>query len=500
MKDHNPMVFRLFILLNMAFFLCLIGSEAEEFFLHELLIFGAVFSLIVGAQCCLIWCLQTLLQATVGNSSKPAVPIAFFVLTTVNAYFFCFGEFKISDEKQWLMALVVGALMLAGAWMTWLRKPVLLFSSILVVMSIYNYASKRVGMASAELSTSSTTAAFQSKPNFYAISFESLVSPHALKRFYDASDMAHFDALKQRGFRVLDGAYSAGSATIGSLSQVLEYQENLKTSEQMRAVFGSRNTTYRIFRENGYQVNFMYANNYLGSNRGGADYFFPAKSFSTCHFLSDSYLYFACHKDFANWINQQLFGESSYISVDQHLSLIKQRVDAIIGSDDPGFIFTHVNFPGHTRLDHDYRDAKAIASFADQTRESIPQIKSHFEDVFDYIIGNDPNAVILVSGDHGAWISRGLTSATAEDTDSPFSLEDMVLDRHGVAMAIYPENFCEERIREGTSTLLLMRNIFACLSGETEMTRAEHEVQQQIVFEGKRRDLRDLLDASKSTP
>ena len=75
-----------------------------------------------------------------------------------------------------------------------------------------------------------------------------------------------------------------------------------------------------------------------------------------------------------------------------------------------------------------------------------------------------------------------------------------MLDRHGVAMAIYPKGFCEERIREGTSTLLLMRNMFACLSGETEMTRAEHEVQQQIIFEGKRRDLRDLLDASKSLP
>ncbi|MGI9499417.1 MAG: hypothetical protein ACR2P3_05235, partial [Geminicoccaceae bacterium] len=443
---------------------------------------------------------QALLRATVGDSSKLATPIAFFVLTTVNAYFFFFGEFKISDEKQWLMALIAGALMFAGAWIVWLRKPVLLFSSILVAISIYNYASGRISLASVELAGSSTTAAFQSKPNFYAISFESLLSPYALKHLYDASDMDHFDALRERGFRVLDGAYSAGSATIASLSQVLEYEENLQTSEQMRAVFGSKNTTYRIFKENGYKVNFMYASNYLGANRGGADYFFPEKSFSTCHFLSDSYLYFACHKDFANWVNQRLFGESSYISVDQHLALIKDRVDAIVDSDDPGFIFTHINFPGHTRLDHDYRDTKAISGFADQTRNWIPQIKNYFEDVFDHIIESDPNAVILVYGDHGAWISRGMTSSVADEADSPFSLGDMLLDRHGVAMAIYPNNFCEERIREGTSTLLLMRSIFACLSGETEMTRAEHEVQQQIFFEGKRRDLHDLLRPSKGLP
>lgn len=486
--------FLLFILVNSVSFFWLIGSEAEEFFLHEFLIFGTVFFLVVGVQCLIVWSLYVPLQRMMGRSSKHVAHVVLFALTVVNAYVSCFGEFHTADKYRWLLAALPGVLLLAGVQTAPLRRGISLFSLILIAMSLYSYVGERIGMANAKLTSSSTTASFQNRPNVYAVSFESLLSPHALKRFYDASDPGHFDYLRKRGFRVLDDAYSAGSATIASLSRILEYDTDLRRTEQMRAVFGSENTTYRILRENGYQINFMYAKNYLGTNRGGADYFFPVRSFSTCHFLSEDYLYFACKRDFASWINKKLFGGTSYLSVEQHIELIKDRVDAIKNGNGPGFIFTHINFPGHTLLNHDYRDSEAIASFAGLTRERIPQIKRYFEAVFDHIVENDPDAVILVYGDHGAWISRGMTASEAGDGNTIFSFKDMLLDRHGAALAIYPRNFCEERIREGASTLLLMDNLFACLSGQTEMTEAEHQARQQIFHGGKRRALKSLLD------
>jgi hypothetical protein len=490
------MAYPLFILVNAACFLWLVGSEAEEFFLHELAVFGGVLAAVLVAQLLLTGLVVRLARAQAVPRLADQLGLGLLAAATVaNAYHFCFGEYHIQAVYQWLLAALAGGLFLAAATRPAATRAGALFAGLSIAMSLLSYAAERIGMAHADLPQSEGAARFAATPNVYAISFESLVSPRALALLYSAGEAPHFDLLRSHGFRVLERAYSADWATLPSLARILDFDVELATAAQMRAVFGSANTTYRHFKANGYQISFIYSSNYMGVNRGGADYFYPAVSFSTCHFLSERYGYFACAPGFVRLVNRELFQAQGHLPADQHVQLINDRVDAIMAAGRPGLVVSHIDSPAHTDLDHDYRDQAAHDRFIGAARARLPEVARHLERLLGHIRQRDPEAVILIYSDHGAWMTRGMTAEQASAGTPQFPRAAVVEDRHGVvALAVYPADFCADRLGDGASTLFLMKDLIACLSGQAAVSDAERAGSRSIYWLGQRTLLSHLLE------
>ena len=109
-----------------------------------------------------------------------------------------------------------------------------------------------------------------------------------------------------------------------------------------------------------------------------------------------------------------------------------------------------------------------------------------------YIAAKDPNAVIVVFGDHGTLRFRGIT-ADKVFTEKPLvPLHKVLLDQNGVMLAVYPKDFCVNRIGDGFSTKALTENIIACLNGDDSPTEEERKRARTIRFLDEPRDLQDL--------
>ena len=84
------------------------------------------------------------------------------------------------------------------------------------------------------------------------------------------------------------------------------------------------------------------------------------------------------------------------------------------------------------------------------------------ERIIEHVRSNDPTAILLMFGDHGMHLSRGVD---AED-DPAFYLQD----RFAILGGVYPPDRCEEHFDEAEAkgymtTLDAVHAILGCLSG-----------------------------------
>jgi hypothetical protein len=112
-----------------------------------------------------------------------------------------------------------------------------------------------------------------------------------------------------------------------------------------------------------------------------------------------------------------------------------------------------------------------------------------------FIIRKDPTAVVIVMGDHGTHLFRRDWRAIRNQVFSNIAtlpIETLLEDQHVVTYAVYPASFCQHRMSEPLSTITLMPNLIACLSGDDSPTDEERRRTRSILFLGDLWDLRDL--------
>lgn len=83
----------------------------------------------------------------------------------------------------------------------------------------------------------------------------------------------------------------------------------------------------------------------------------------------------------------------------------------------------------------------------------------------DKIIRQDEDPIIIVFGDHGARLTRGMSTDPGDyPNNSGYSYEDVIKERFGVTIAVYPDDFCRDGLRDNISTLVIARAVIKCLS------------------------------------
>ena len=450
-----------------------IADAAEEIAPGEIAVLAAVVAIVLAIQFAVLWLAEKL-----GKNWLTNLLVAAFV--AANAYHFALLTLEAEATTRLLIALATGIVALAVVTARISARLPLIFGGVFTLLSLAQYGYGRVELAKAgrTLPPAAISLPVKSDRNVYLISMESLHSPSALRQLYKIDGPPHLAYLQQEGFRILDRAYSADTSTRRSYERILEFSKPLPP-EELAPVFRSGNSTFRSFKDSGYRVQFLYVNNYLNVGSHVIDYVFPPTGFYVCDNVPTEFYYFAC-RDTPRWfVNRTFFGVVPRVEVQDEISELNTRVAKANQDDHPWLTISHIAFPRHTPKTHKFDDAPKAEEFRELIRSFMPQIADNYRSIVSNIKKHDPNAVIITYGDHGAMLTRGMK---INQQNAPFTRDDVLQDRYGVMLAVYPADFCRNRISEGSTTSVVVKSVIQCLSGDDNPTAEETERARTISY------------------
>ena len=311
---------------------------------------------------------------------------------------------------------------------------------------------------------------FQETPNLYFISFDSIV-PRVLMQKYSGIEDTEFHRTFDRHFRRFPNFFSNAAPTKVSLNAVLAL--DMETLEDILRTVGWDHLSLfsghqpsplsAILRKNGYVVSTAYANEYLGipgREKGpNVDRYHVMSAHTICPILEDSK---ETTMRVAFWgycmFSKKMGWWDSELNNQRLVDLVKEKFD----NKRPQFMMTHFYLPGHTNLAFRYNDETARRQFKQWYTARINHARVYLEEIVSHLKTNDPNAILLVYGDHGPFLSRHVSV----ETDAVFVIQD----HFGVLGGIYPRDRCaasfDEASSQGYMTVLdAVHGLLHCLSG-----------------------------------
>ena len=151
--------------------------------------------------------------------------------------------------------------------------------------------------------------------------------------------------------------------------------------------------------------------------------------------------------------------EANGSDIARHLEYFKSRT----ANERSQFLMTHIKEPGHTDLRFRYDNQEQRNTEIRRYSQSLDGSATRYlEAIIEHLRNNDPDAILYVYGDHGPWLSRGMSFE-----DNPTFV---VQDRLGVLGGVYPPDACatyfDETLSKGYMTALEgVHTILRCLSG-----------------------------------
>ena len=458
----------LLVVMSAAVFAFLFGNEADEIYPAALAILALMLAVVLVVQAGALLIVHRALKA-LGNERLGllACKLLGAAFLASNAYHTALMTFDAQDEVQVALSVMIGGLLLLvlsrPRWHGFVRFTTIAY----VVLSLGLYTYTRVAMRLAP-DPGSSPITVSAKRNVYLIGNESLHSAKAYRELHGIEDLPHEDYLRANGFRVLDHAYSADDTTLKTYSRMFEFGREITGDDIVRrSVFRTRNATFDAFAKGGYRLQFIYKNTYFGLDPALVDYAFPKSAFYACASVPETFFYVLCREEVVRTINRRIFQSTQELTPD----LIAERIEAVRASGQPWFTFYHQAFPSHSPNNHSYTDEKAVEAFRAQVRQDVARVREeNFETTVAAILKADPGAVIVALGDHGAAMTRG---ARLDEPNDKYTKAQIVEDRYGVMVAVYPRDFCTRRIFEGATTTFLLESVVRCLNGDDAPTPQE---------------------------
>ena len=303
---------------------------------------------------------------------------------------------------------------------------------------------------------------FKETPNVYFVSFDS-ITPEAVMSKYMGIETTDFHELMDREMRRFRNLFANAVRTRHSLNTLMAldqdiYIENRKAAN-MPSYFAGHDLSPLIWllRHNGYETTSIYQNTFFGRRQGpNIDNYAVNEGVTLCSLLDEDIRALAfwgyC------WSRElERLPESERLSDGDFLV---QQLSGV-GKGSPQFVIAHLYLPGHAPGTFDYENEGDRAQFLARFERRFNRAAIHLEQIIEHLRANDPNSILFVFGDHGAWLSRGFDV----DDDPAFFLQD----RFGILGGVYPRDRCapelDEAERKGYVTSLdVVHAILECLS------------------------------------
>jgi hypothetical protein len=345
------------------------------------------------------------------------------------------------------------------------RLPSVIFAVVLAALPWFQHESDKAGLSSEQTRSLSNTISKNVKKDrplkgpVYLIGFDALLSKAAFNRLLGLpGEPVWNDTLNSLGFNVVADAIAAGNATRPSFHNLLNLGTGINVEDPGK--FFTRvemNPAYKAFDDAGYQVQFLSGTSYFGTGIGKTiEHFYPTELSGFCNFIPQSFGILMCRKPVRKFV-RKLMGES--IDQSDLESHFLERIE--VNQKQSNWVtFAYILSPGHTPAYGEYRhdNLEARKKYTSVFQIKSTETSSHITKIVSSILYRQPKAIIIVFGDHGAWITRG-----AEDGKSPYTQKDIELDQFGITFASYPSEFCSEHFVQGYRAERLVPDLLECL-------------------------------------
>lgn len=220
------------------------------------------------------------------------------------------------------------------------------------------------------------------------------------------------------------------------------------------------NPVLNTLKVNGYRLQYIHGLDYFVNEQGLLDYMFPPKPLASALRIFDV----------------PLLKMKRHISIDsQKDALYSNMHPSSKATGVPWFTFAHINKPSHADLSVNWKD---LGHFPKLYAERTAQANADMLKTIDRIRSSDPDAVVIIYGDHGSHRYNELWDS--DDPNAAFSaagvpVEIVTLDQFGIMIAVASGGLCEDYFYNGITPVNIMRAVFACLSGDPKLLSEKAE-------------------------
>ena len=347
---------------------------------------------------------------------------------------------------------------------------------------------------------------FKRRPNIYFLSFDGL-APRVLLREYMGVESTPFHDLFNVRFRRFENFFVNAVYTVVSLESMLGLDERLyatmveelmkKTGDGYGQLMFSGNSPsplFDLFKKNGYETNTAYAGEYFGKRKGPfVDRYFTGGNPLVCNLLDDRVRAFSFwgHCLVVAWRANDANARDA-----REYERVIDYLGEVSFHDAPQFAMAHLPPPGHIGRSFRYSDPAQLAEFRVIYRFGIATAAGLLARLLTHLDEHDPEAILLVYGDHGPLLSTNVPFASAPDF--------VAQDHYGVLGGVHPPTACAEwfdeaQERRGYLTLLdAVHAVIRCLSGgesALSVTPADYKIGgwNRVVPDGDARSYSEFL-------
>ena len=384
------------------------------------------------------------------------------ILLSVAAGAALFVAFRIIDEQRW-GGVVLSALALMG-----------------LMIVVDNHRMDRGAPVFGDL-TNIREISFQETPNLYFVSFDAIV-PRALLNKHLQLNTTDFHDLFEERFRRFPNLFVDAADTKHSLYTILSLDLSVyasqrlalkaKRGDSMPFLFSGQDPSplFGILRDNGYEITTSFAYTSFGNKKGPyVDNYITTYKHMVCDF-QDPEVRALSFWGYCSRIARERLEERRW----DDLSRARRNAAPILKVDvsgGPQFVMAHYLYPGHVnKFLYRHDDASQFSAYQARYLERSNMAAGILDDIVRHLEENDPSAILLVYGDHGTIVSKGVKFAA----NPAF----VVQANYGVLGGVYPRDVCAawfdeaEAVQNHLTVLDAVHALLRCLSGgESALTK-----------------------------
>ena len=256
----------------------------------------------------------------------------------------------------------------------------------------------------------------QTTPNIYLLVYDAYVSNETMLYYgIDNSDQEIY--LEEQGFVFYPETYSVGPHTLSTMNKVLNVSNDYY-GHIRRGVSGD-GIVQKILKENSYKVYGVFPYDYMFRVVGPMyDDYFPKKVM-------------APYKLLFTGIFMGEFRFDIGLNTVTHDEYVKTKHE-IFNQQEwyPVFIYSHSNIPGHSQ-----DSGTCLDNETELYNNRLYEANKEMKEDISIIIENDPNAILILAGDHGPYLTKNCFSTNGIYDSSEISRVD-IQDRFGTFLAI----------------------------------------------------------------
>ncbi|WP_298151289.1 sulfatase-like hydrolase/transferase [Flavobacterium sp.] len=310
-------------------------------------------------------------------------------------------------KKKLLLGLLIVLVVLSKKFQNQYKKVVIFLMLLCIFPAakvIYTFVSKQVCNPDRWMAQSDEIRSikFTKTPNVYFIEPDGYAGQDAMGEKPYAYNDTMFDYLKSKSFTIYSNTMSNYPASLASnasmfgmkhhyLGKILESPFEM---ENARDIICGNNPVVEVFKRNQYKTHFIVEDEYFQKNFSGGEY------------------------DFYNIHNSEIpyFSDDNSVKKDVYEDL-KKCISARHKQSAPAFYFIEKLLPHHIALDGSGVENERVTYL-----RNLEKSNEFIRKTIDLIDQNDPNAIVLIVGDHGGWVG-------IENIGEMFATKDPILLR-----------------------------------------------------------------------